>query len=589
MTIKSHLNIIAVLSIGAVVVLFTFLLYNNYQMSNQREQIEEVEQFSRKVFEIEILTEQYLAYGKVRYLDSWIQHYEDLLVSQSRIKDFPERNVISNSLPSIKNAFDLIQNIRSQPELYPNLNEREQLLNRAQSRIRSDIQVLLATSHKLAENRRETIRDIQSTQRAQFFFLMIPVVALIVYVTFRIRSRVVYSLNKLLQTTKNITEGNLDEVIDLEGNDEHNQLADSFNAMTVKLREVIREEQGLRQKAQENQKRWEKLVEQIPNMIVISINGKIRFINSAGLDIIGAKDAEQVLGRDSHIVFDASYKKKLSERIELVQNELQEGTPTLYKINTLDGKVRYLQLESRPIIYDERKAIQTIGIDMTEHVRYEEELQNSLEEKTVLLQEIHHRVKNNLAVISGLMELQVMESEDEMLKAELNDSLLRIHSMALIHELLYKSESFSNLKMKHHIQEMVDAILGTVAYNTQIDVEYDIEDIVMNINQAIPCALILNELITNSVKHGFKETDKGRISIKLKENNGKVFLSVCDDGIGLPDNFDIEENRSFGILISKTLANQLNTSIQCESNNGSTFHLEFEKSNAKGVGSNYLA
>lgn len=588
MTIKARLNIIAVLSVGAVLVLFGFLLYNNNQMTHQRDQIEQVEQFAKKVFEIEILTEQYLTYGEQRYLNSWSQHYKELQESKNTLKDFPKQNVISNSLPSIKNAFELIQNIQTNPELYPDLTERERLLSRAQSRIRSDIQLLLAATHNLVNSRRQNIRNIQADQRTQFLSLMIPAVLLIVYVTFRIRKRIIYSLNTLLQGTKNITQGNMTEVIDITGDDEHNQLADSFNTMTAKLRKVIQEEQTLRLKAQQNEKRWEKLVEQIPNLIIISIDGKIKFINTAGVDIIGAKNENQILGLKVYDLLDDSYRDRVTERIEEVQDKKQKGAPTLYKINTLDGQERYLQLESQPIKYDEKDAMQTVGIDMTEYVKYEKELQSSLEEKTVLLQEIHHRVKNNLAVISGLMQLQAMESDSELLKAQLNDSLLRIHSMALIHELLYKSENFSKLKMKDHIREMVNAILGTVSYNTHIDVEYDIEDVIININQAIPCALILNELVTNSIKHGFRESDEGRISIKLKEKNGRVLLSVRDNGIGLPEGFSVEENSSFGMLVSKTLASQLNTSIKFDSNNGSNFYLEFEKSEIKGVGSNFL-
>lgn len=588
MTIKSRLNSIAILSVGAVLVLFAFLIYNNLQMTNQRDQIERVEQFTKTVIELNILTEQYLAYGEQRYLESWNQQFKELKETRSTLRDFPKRNVISNSLPSIQNAFELILEIRNNPESYANISERERLLERAKSRIRSDIQMLIAASHNLAKNRRDTIRQIQATQRNQFLFLMIPAVILIVYVALMLRKRIIHSLNTLLQGTKNIARGDLNKLIDIEGDDEHTQLAEGFNTMTKKLREVIKREKNLRQEAEDNQKRWEKLVEQIPNLIIISIDGEIKFINSAGLDIIGAEKADQILGMTAHDLLGNTYRNKIIKRIDQVQNNRKKGPPGIYRINTLNDEERYLRLESRAIKYGGQDAMQTVGLDITKHVQYEMELQNSLEEKTVLLKEIHHRVKNNLAVISGLMQLQAMESDNEMLKAQLNDSMLRIHSMALIHELLYDSDNFSKLKIKNHIKKMVKAVLKTVTYNSPIEVEYEIEDILLNINQAIPCALILNELVTNSVKHAFNESVGGKIHIKLNEIAGKIRLSVSDDGVGLPKDFSIENNSSFGMLISKTLAKQLGSSIEYHTDNGSQFFIQFEKSDSKGSRSHYV-
>lgn len=589
MTIVSRLNIIAVLTIGAVLILFALLSYNNLQMTSQRNQIERMDQFTKKVFELEYLTTQYLTYGEQRYLESWYQHFDELQASLNIINDVPTQNVFTKSLPSIKNAFELIQNIQTNPELYPDINDRELLLDRARSRLSADIQMLLAVSRSLVENRRQTIQNIQDTQRTQFYFILIPAVLLIVYVVFILRRRMILSLYNLMEGTRNIAEGGLDHHIDIKGTDEHSQLADEFNTMTNKLRNLLRREQDLRKMAEENQKKWEELVEQVPNLIMISIDGTIKFLNSAGLELTGAEHTGQVIGMTVFDLLDETYMDNVLERIKHVQSKNQTGPPTVYKLNTLDRKERYVLVQSKPITYSGHKAMQTVGVDITEHMKYENELRESLEEKTVLLQEIHHRVKNNLAVISGLIQLQAMDSEDEILKTQLNDSQLRIYSMALIHELLYESENFSRLNMKDHISKLVDTILETVAHKTQIDIDYQVDDIYLNINQAIPCALILNELVTNSIKHAFYGYEDGKLCIRLQEKKENVHLSVHDNGIGLPEDFDVRDPGSLGMRIIQTLVRQLKASIEYSRKNGSHFYIKFEKTDPKGTGSHHIS
>jgi PAS domain S-box-containing protein len=385
-----------------------------------------------------------------------------------------------------------------------------------------------------------------------------------------------------------ISEGHLDNKIEIEGADEHTKLAESFNTMTAELQKHINNEQQARKEAEENLKRWEKLVDQDPSLIVIHINGEIKFINASGVEILGAESSKELIGKSVFDFLDEAQRNKATERIQEVQKKGQKPPPIVYKVNRLDGEERFLQVQGVPITYEGEKATQTVGIDITEHKTYEEQLQQSLEEKSVLLQEIHHRVKNNLAIISGLIRLQAMDSEDEKIKSQLENSQLRIQSMALIHELLYDTENFSRLNFNEHIIQLVDTIVDTLQPNGSVEIDYQLEEINLNINQAIPCGLLLNELVTNALKHAFKSMEKGIITIILVKEEGTLQLSVRDNGIGLPEDFDIDDAETLGMRIIKTLAKQLEASIDYRRKNGSKFIITFEIADVKGIGNAHM-
>ncbi|PAU95802.1 hypothetical protein CK503_01720 [Aliifodinibius salipaludis] len=588
MTIKSRLNIIALLAIGAFFILFGFLFYTTVQINDQLDTLERVSSFAKTASELNIITEQYLAYEETRYLTTWNDLYDELEKSRTKIQDLPDRNVISNSLPAIKRAFTLIQKVKEDPEYYQDQENKEVLLERARARIRSDIQLLLSVSNRLEENRRQEIRDLQNDQRFELFIL-IPIVGYFVYLIISVRKRIINSLSSLLEGTQLIGEGNLESRITIEGADEHSQLADKFNAMAKKLKDHIKNEKQLRKKAEENQKRWETLVEQDPSLIVIHIQGKVQFINSGGVDIIGAESSEDLIGKSIYEFIEEAQTDQAIDQVKEVHEEGKKTVPTVYKVQRLDGEQRYLQVQAMPIKYGEELAAQLVGIDITDYVTYEEELQESLEEKSVLLQEIHHRVKNNLAIISGMMELQAMESTNEVLKDKLSDSQLRIQSMALVHELLYESDNFSKLNFKEHVSKLVKTIVQTINATASVKIDYDLENVMLNINQAIPCALIINELVTNAMKHAFVNAKKGKISISLEEKNEIVHLNIKDNGVGLPESFGFDNANTLGMRIIQSLIEQLEASIDFASGDeGTNFSITFENVQVKGIGAHHL-
>ncbi len=225
-------------------------------------------------------------------------------------------------------------------------------------------------------------------------------------------------------------------------------------------------------------------------------------------------------------------------------------------------------------------------IDLSDHYRLMNDLKRAHDEKQVLLKEIHHRVKNNLAVITGMLELQSMESENEDLRNGLNDSKLRIHSIASVHELLYQSNSFSRVVMKKYLNKLLDKIQETNYSAQNIEVDQKIEPVELNINQAIPTALITNEIITNAFKHAFKDREEGKIDIRLQENAGNVQLIIRDNGKGLSD--EMAPSNSLGLKLINVLKKQLEAELEISSERGAEFRLTFTKKQTGGIGSNYM-
>nr|NIV10782.1 hypothetical protein [Fodinibius sp.] len=176
MTFKSRLNTVTLLSVATVVVLFGFLFYTTWQINDELNQVDRVNKFAKTATELNIITEQYLAYEEEeeRYFEKWNTLYEQLESTKESITKFPTRRVVSNALPSINQSFMLIKEVYNKPELYKDPQKRERLLERATARIRSDIQLLLSVAHRLEQSRLQEVRDLQVYQRIQVLLILVP-------------------------------------------------------------------------------------------------------------------------------------------------------------------------------------------------------------------------------------------------------------------------------------------------------------------------------------------------------------------------------------------------------------------------------
>ncbi|MDR8389617.1 ATP-binding protein [Aliifodinibius sp. S!AR15-10] len=199
------------------------------------------------------------------------------------------------------------------------------------------------------------------------------------------------------------------------------------------------------------------------------------------------------------------------------------------------------------------------------------EISKALEEKNILLKEIHHRIKNNLAIISGLIELQMDSSLNEEAQKVLRDSQSRIQSMALVHDKLYQTTQVTDIGMKTYIEELVESLKSTFAgSDSDITLRFDIDDVHFDIDQAIPCGLLINELVVNSFKHAFNNHG-GMLEIRLKKREKDYHLVVADNGKGLPENYREKMQNSLGLMLVDTFRSQLDAEMDVKNKEGAHF------------------
>jgi len=247
-----------------------------------------------------------------------------------------------------------------------------------------------------------------------------------------------------------------------------------------------------------------------------------------------------------------------------------------------DKTVIPVVIDTVPVVIDGNiEALFKIYIDISKQKHIGEELRKSLDEKEILLREIHDRVKNNLAVVSGLLGLQINHTQDEVAIKKLRESQSRIHSMGLVHDLLYKVDSLSALNLEEYIKKLTDSIkskFNSGLRDVKVHFKSHYEDsLQLNVNQAIPCGQLLHELLTNAFQHAFKNQKKGVIAISLSEKNNLIELKVADTGSGIPD--EVLENRSnsLGLTLVFNLVKQLQGEINITNQGGTTFTITFAK------------
>ncbi len=247
---------------------------------------------------------------------------------------------------------------------------------------------------------------------------------------------------------------------------------------------------------------------------------------------------------------------------------------------TKSGKELFVHVEAQPVFNDLGELINyiAIGVDITESKKNQILINQSLKEKEILLGEIHHRVKNNLAIVSSLLQLQMLYSDDERINSLMKESQSRLKSMALVHEKLYEGGDLSMVNFGQYITEIADHIRNSYPNNSvDIDVQLNVNDIRLNIAQAVPCGLIMNEVLTNCFKYAFGGRLAGTVLINFEEKGDYYLLEVIDNGIGLPIDYDISKVKSLGITLIRTLTSQIKGTFDISSKNGTRVVITFPK------------
>lgn len=232
---------------------------------------------------------------------------------------------------------------------------------------------------------------------------------------------------------------------------------------------------------------------------------------------------------------------------------------------------------------DEVVQVMTILRDRSKAKEVEELKQRNAEQKEVMLREIHHRVKNNLAIVISLLNLQLRRNSDPELSRIIHDIEMRIRSMALIHEHLYRSENLDRIPLDNYLQALIQIIITAYPRN-EINLKTSLDPVEVTIETALPLGLIVNELLTNSYKYAFPENHPGKIDIELKTTGtGLATLMIRDNGIGLPDDFSIRSEKSLGIFIVNLLIEQLDAKISVTNRDGACFLIEFGNNISKKI------
>lgn len=264
------------------------------------------------------------------------------------------------------------------------------------------------------------------------------------------------------------------------------------------------------------------------------------------------------------------------------------GQPQQFEVELIDvdGQQAWVENFLNPIIVDGVvREVSCLAHGITDRKRSQRELEASLAEKEVLLKEVHHRVKNNLQVISSITKLQTERAEtDPKVLEVLRHSRDRIRSMALIHDSLYQNKQFSHIDLAEYIEGLARNLMLSYSTSERIRLELDLEAVHLNIDQAMPCGLVLNEIISNALKHGFPDGREGVVSVGLKLEDERVRITVADDGAGLPQGFVDERDGHLGMELIRLLVGQLDGEVKRGAGIGVSYFITFERLKNNGYG-----
>jgi PAS domain S-box-containing protein len=282
------------------------------------------------------------------------------------------------------------------------------------------------------------------------------------------------------------------------------------------------------------------------------------------------------------------FKVQQDQDLDEIKRFWSEMFDLVFKGENINFETSRIDIKGRPFFRDvylnpvrkedgEITEISAIGHDITEKKIAEIELKKSLEEKEVLLKEVHHRVKNNMQVISSILNLQSAYINDEKILNILRESQNRIRAMASIHERLYQTKNFSDIRFASYVKNLAENLINTYELTDKtVELSCKLDEVYLTLTTSIPCGLIINELISNSLKYAFEGRKKGRISIVLRKNDGKVTLIIEDNGVGIPESINFRKTESLGLQLVNTLVEQIEGSIKLDREKGTAFTIMFK-------------
>jgi PAS domain S-box-containing protein len=338
--------------------------------------------------------------------------------------------------------------------------------------------------------------------------------------------------------------------------------------------EDITERKQLESLLEESEERYRRLFETASDGIVLleKREGKITHANPATEKMLGYTKKDSIGNKlqDIGILLDMSDFQTTMQILNMSGIINYNDVP----VKTKSGQHIYTDI----YLVDRARLVQCNIRDITDRKQAEVQFHASLREKDILLKEVHHRVKNNMQVIIGILDLQARSSGNPELTGMLNESQSRIRSMALVHEKLYGSKDFARIDMAGYLRTLSQDLFQSHKINPgRIDLIIQTDGVHVDINKAIPCGLILNELISNALKHAFPGDRQGELQIIIREEkNTEIEIVVRDNGLSLPDNVDIHQPRTVGLhLVNGLVKNQLDGQMEVRRDNGTEFRIKF--------------
>ena len=325
----------------------------------------------------------------------------------------------------------------------------------------------------------------------------------------------------------------------------------------------------------ESEERYRKLVEHSPDAILVHSDGRIIFVNPAGISLLRAKSSEEVVGKGIRQFVHPDYITIVSKRRAILDAGALDLPFVEVKFVCPDGSILDIEASTVKFSFYGKDALLTLVRDITDRKRAEEQIRASLKEKEVLLKEIHHRVKNNLQIVSSLLYLQSRKTSDDQVLTVLKESQTRVRSMALIHEKLYQCDDLANINLGDYIRSLTSYLFNSYGVASHmVKLRINVDSAPLGLDRAIPCGLIINELVSNALKYAFPNGRKGEILVDLlRHGDGTLVLTVKDNGIGLPDGLDITDTPSLGLQLVNTLVRQLDGTIEVGNTDGAVFRM----------------
>jgi len=327
-----------------------------------------------------------------------------------------------------------------------------------------------------------------------------------------------------------------------------------------------------------SEERFKMLTDLSPDAILVVINEKIVFANKSSYKLFGAKDSQEIIGRNVLDFIHPSYKEISKNRLYQVNVKKKSLDFLEEKIISLDNHTKDIEIGDVPIIYNNLPAVQMVIRDITERKKLEKTLKKSLEEKDLMMKEIHHRVKNNLQIVSSLLSLQSRNVNDEKYIEIFKESQNRVKSVAHIHEYLYQSRKMTKINLSDYIRRIITDLRYSYGLDPEkVEIKVEIEEIDLNIETATPLGLIITELVSNSIKHAFHDQKSGEITVKFSSINDEFLLEVSDNGLGIPEDLNLEKSDTLGLKLVNTLVEQIDGILELDKTKGTSFKIRFKE------------